>query len=104
MLTMVCNSLAVRSVLFQEAQEPLNGLLVVLVLLALHNDFLATVDKLVTTLFREVLLQENLLGTIVVLVGTVLVLLRNTVGEVVLKECQHQHPTFRQLMAGLHTL
>ena len=38
MLTMVCNSLAVRSVLFQEAQEPLNGLLVVLMLLAFDDD------------------------------------------------------------------
>ena len=71
---------SVRGILLKEVEKPPDRLLVVLVLLALDDDFLAAVDELVTTLLREVFLQQNLLGTIVVLIGTVLVLLRNSVG------------------------
>ena len=78
--TLASDGLAVRGVLLQEVEQPRDRLLVVLVLLALDDDFLAAVDELVTTLLREVFLQQNLLGTIVVLIGTVLVLLRNSVG------------------------
>ena len=41
---------------------------------------LATVNELITALLREVLLCQNALSVIVMFIGTVLVLLRNSVG------------------------
>ncbi len=105
--SVVDNSLPVRSVLLEEVQEPLNGLLVVLVLLALYDDLcrnilgfnsfgvrvyaylLASVDELVTTFLREVVLAEDLLRAVEVVVGSILVLLRDAIGHVILDDC-HQ--------------
>jgi len=76
--TMASDSAPVAGVFFDETEEPTDGLLVVVVLLTLHNDLLATEDKLVTAFFGEILLREKVLAAIDVLVGGVLVFLRNT--------------------------
>lgn len=75
---MASDSATVAGVFFDEAEEPTDGLLVVVVLLTLHNDLLATENKLVAAFFGEVLLREKVLAAIDVLVGGVLVFLRNT--------------------------
>ena len=106
-LGMIGDGASMRSVLLQEIEEPTDRLLVVLVLLALDDDLekalgrtnedyrdtylLATVDELVTALFREVFLtQETLsavnliLSILLLVICAIFVLLGNTVEEVVL--------------------
>jgi len=75
---MASDSATVAGVFFDETEEPTNGLLVIVVLLTLHNDLLAAEDKLVTAFFGEVLFREKVLAAIDVLVGGILVFLRNT--------------------------
>jgi hypothetical protein len=65
---------------FDSRQEPFDRCLVVIVLLALDNDLLHAVDKLVTALFGELIAQE-VTGLVVLLVGTVLVLLGDAVAN-----------------------
>jgi hypothetical protein len=97
------NGLSVVGILLDVSDEPPDRLLVVLVLLALnddlHNasaneygakgdgtDLLHAVDELVTTLLGEVLLGEEVVGTVTLLASLVLALIRHTVNKVVLKK------------------
>ena len=73
-----------RRILFQEVEQPLNGLLVVLVLLALDDDLLAPVDEPITTLLGEILLSQDMLSVVDLPVSTILVLLGNAIGQVIL--------------------
>lgn len=67
-----------------EIEEPGDGSLVVGVLLTFEDNLLAAVDELVATLGREVFLGEELLRTIGLLIGAILVLLRDATGDVIL--------------------
>lgn len=79
------DSTTVLGVLSNVGEEPANGLLVVIMLLAFDDNFLSSVNELVAALFWEVLFSEEMMGTIVVLLGSILVLLWNTVGKVLLR-------------------
>jgi hypothetical protein len=81
---MTSDSACVAGVLLEVRKQPLQRLLVVLMLLALDDDLLATVDELVAALFGEVFLSEEFFTTVPVVVSTIFVLLRNTVVDVVL--------------------
>lgn len=110
-LAVTGDSTSVLSVLFEEVEEPTDGLLVVLVLLALDDNLqtkisdvnygvtvslkntylLASINELIAPLLREVILAEEALSPVVMLVRLVfmlvraiLVLLRNTVEEIIL--------------------
>jgi hypothetical protein len=100
---MLDNGLGVVGILLDVADEPPDRLLVILVLLALnddlHNasaneyetrsdgtDLLHAVDELVTTLLGEVLLGEEVVGTITLLASLVLALIGHTVNKVVLRK------------------
>jgi hypothetical protein len=61
-------------------QEPVDGLLIVLVLLALDDDLLQAVDILVAALLGE-LVTEEVPGLVDLLVGAVLVLLGDTLAD-----------------------
>jgi hypothetical protein len=76
--------LSVASILLNVAEEPANGLLIVVVLLALDDDLLHTEDELVAALRREVLVREELPGAVTVLPGTIFVLVRNATCDIVL--------------------
>lgn len=108
------DSLPVGSVLLEIAEQPPDTLLVVLVLLAFDDDLnsqclsmrdnemvlvctdlLAAVDELVSPLLREVLFGEELLGAIRLLVSTVLVLLRDTICELILEKYRRRQQGIR---------
>lgn len=75
-LAMASDGMSVLGILLNEVNQPTDGLLVVLVLLAFNDDFLAAVDELIAPLLGEVLLTEEILRPIVVLIRLVLVLVR----------------------------
>jgi len=69
------SSLAVGGVLLNEVEQPLDRILVVLVLLTFHNDLLATVNKLSATLRREIVSSHYPLGSVIGVVGVCSILL-----------------------------
>lgn len=79
------HSLSVARVFLQIGQQPPNTLLVIFVLLALHDDLLPPVYKLVSPFFREILFSKEGFGPVIMFVRFVLVLLRYTVSELVLE-------------------
>ncbi len=78
------NSTPMLGVLSDVIEEPANRLLIIVMLLAFNDNFLPSVDKLITTFLWEVFFGEEMVGTIVLLLGCVLMLLWNTVGEILL--------------------
>lgn len=74
----------VAGVLLNDAEEPLDALLVVVVALALDDNLLAAVDELVAALLREVLLGKNALAVLELALGVVLVVLGNAVEHAIL--------------------
>lgn len=78
-LTLAECDATVPCVLFDDIQKPLDRLLVVIVILALNDDFLASVDELVAPLGREVLVCQEALRATPMLVREIFVLRRDTI-------------------------
>lgn len=77
---------ALLGVVLDIVQEPTDRGLVILMLLALQDDFFAPKDKLLASLFWKVFFGEELASAGKGLVETILVLRRNAVGDVLLLE------------------
>jgi hypothetical protein len=86
---MPSSSLPVGGISLNFIEEPSDGVLVVVVLLALNNDLLATINELITALHREVVLSQELASSLVVLRGSVSMLLGDAIGYTALQQnCQ----------------
>lgn len=62
-------------------KQPFNAGLIIVMLLTFDDNLLPTIDELIASLFGEVFIVQERLGSAVVLVGTILVFLRNTIPE-----------------------
>jgi hypothetical protein len=74
----------VGSVLLDEAKEPLHSILVIIVLLAFDDNFLATIDELIATILREVLLHKKPATSLVLVLSSFPMLLRDAIRETTL--------------------
>jgi hypothetical protein len=81
---MTGSSVPVGSVLLDEAKEPLHSILVIIVLLAFDDDFLATIDELIATILREVLLHQKPATSLVLVLSSFPMLLRDAIRETTL--------------------
>ena len=77
---------AVAGVLLNDADEPADALLVVVVTLALDDALRAAVGEMVATLLRELLLREHAFAVLILAARVVLVLLRDGVQHAILRE------------------
>lgn len=86
---MPSSSLTVGGISLNFIEEPSDGVLVIVMLLALNYDLLATINELITALHGEVLLSQELASSLVVLGSSVSLLLGDAIGYTALRQsCQ----------------
>lgn len=64
---------------FESVKQPLQAGLIIVMFLALNDYFLSAVDELIATLLGEVLVCQEILGTVESIANTIFMLLRNPV-------------------------
>lgn len=65
-------------------EQPLQAGLIIVVFLALDDNFLSTINELITTLFGEILVCQEILGTVEFIASAIFVLPRDLVRQTVL--------------------
>lgn len=83
---MTSSSLRVGNISLDFVEEPSDGVLVIVMLLALNYNLLATINELITALHGEVLLSQELASSLVVLGGSVSVLLGEAFRQTTLRQ------------------
>ena len=85
-LTFISDSPAMRDIFLEESQQPPDRILVILVLLALDDGFIAAENVLVSPLLGEVFVTQEILGPINVVVDFILMFLGNLVRDMILMQ------------------
>jgi hypothetical protein len=78
------SGLPVGGISLSFVEKPSDGILVIVMLLALNYDLLATINELITALHREILLSQELASSLDVFRGSVSMLLGDSFGHTTL--------------------